>query len=359
MLPELPPAAYESIFEPPENWWQETDTLTFSIPSLNLAAICVRKYINTQRTFDWIHLQVSAVAFLSFYRAMEEEKGAIVLLPFWCWCDGGRIKKARYRQHRHMIAVAPKGHFCRTVLKKITPKDKPFERYKGFHCQPIKSPQHLINTMGYVSQRISQCQMSSTVMTDLNHFCLNITFPKKFKWVLACVWKKGWQQLLSEQYQFMDPFHLLYYAQRVHHTWKISGKHLPGLPKNMVLPVSKQFFPTQQKTPYFLYLGHKRKLYFEKKQQQLEETEWLHVQAYSGNCFFQTLEKGWLNLSKEQSRYLGMVRPLQKRIDELEMENDYLKMKLSEQVVNQRLPTTLKKTSCPWSSCVDLLFKCF
>lgn len=359
MLPELPPVAYESIFEPTEDWWQETDPLTFSIPSLNLAAICVRKYINTQHTFDWIHLQVHAVAFLSFYRAMEEEKGAIVLLPFWCWCDGGRLKEARYRQHRHMIAVAPKGHFYKTILKKITPEDKPFERYKGFRSLPIKSPQHLINTMGYVSQRISRCQMSSTKMTDLNHFCLNIAFPKMFKWVLACVWEQGWERFLSEHYRYMDPFHLLYFAQRVHHTWKISGKHLPGLPKNMVLPVSKEFFPTQQTTPYFLYLGHTRKLYFEKKEQQLEEMEWLHMQAYSGNCFFQTLAKGWLTLSNEQSQYLRLIRPFQNRIDQLEMENDYLKMKLSELAVNQRLPTPSMKTSSRWSSCVDVLLKCF
>lgn len=359
MLPGLPPEAYQSIFEPTDDWWQELDTLTFSIPSLNLAATCLRKYLETQHTFDWIHLQVHAVAFLSFYQVMEEEKGVIVLLPFWCWCDGGCFKEARHRQHRHMIAVAPKGHFWKSLFKKMTPQSKPFKGYKCFRSLPIQSPQHLINTIGYVSQRISKCRVSSTVKTDLNHFCINITFPKKFKWVLACVWDNGWQQFLSQRYWHIDPNHLLCFAQRVQDVWRIPTKHLPGLPKNVVLPVSKQFFPTTEPTPYFLYLSKNRKLYFEKKEQELEDMEWGQMQAYLGNCFFQALEKGWMTLSDEQNQYLDIVRPFQNRIEQLEMENCYLKMELSEQVANSySQKKTSKSTSSRLGSCVDLLLSC-
>lgn len=363
MLPELPSVAYQSIFEPTDEWWQEPDTLTFSIPSLNLAATCLRKYLETQHTFDWIHLQVHAVAFESFYRVMEKEKGVIVLLPFWCWCDGGRFEEARHRQHRHMIAVAPKGHFFKTLFNEvtITPQDKPFKHYKCFRSLPIQSALHLINTIGYVSQRVSKCQVSSTVKTDLNHFCINITFPKKFKWVLACVWDKGWQQFLSQRYRYMDPNHLLCFAQRVQDVWKIQTKHLPGLSKNVVLPVSKQFFPTTEPTPYFLHLGIHRKLYFEKKEQELGAMEWGQNQAYLGNCFFQAIENGWMTLSNEQNQYLDIVQPFQNRIEQLEMENCYLKMELSEQVVNtysMKQKTSSQKASSRWDSCVDVLLSC-
>lgn len=359
-LPDLPPVAYQSIFGPTEEWWQEPDSLSFSIPSLNLAAICVRKYLQLRDTFDWYHLQVHAVAFESFYRAMEQEKN-IVLLPFWCWCDGGRLKEARHRQHRHMIAVVPKGPVFKALFKKVTiaPKEKPFDRYRCFHSRRITNPQHLINVIGYVSQRLSKCQVSSTVQTDLNHFYINITFPKRFKWVLACVWYGGIQRLLCQHYRFMDPHHLLTYAQNILGVWKMSVHHLPSLPKNLVLPVAEQFFPTTEPTPYFLYLGKYRKLYFEKKERPLAGKEWCQVQASLGNCFFQILEKGWMTLSKEQSQYLDIVQPFQSRIDQLEKENHHLKRELSEYVMRQYSKNKISNSKTrQWGGCLDLLLGC-
>lgn len=331
-LPELPAMAYQSIFEPPDEWWYEPATLTFSIDSLNLAAACLRKFLATRHTLDWCHLQVHAVAIPSFYQAMEEDGGVTVLLPFWCWCDGGFHKEARHRQHRHMIAVAPKGHFFKNVWKKVTvvSEEKPFEWYKCLRSRSIKSPKHLMNTIGYVSQRISTCRVSADLNTNLNHFCINITFPKKFKWVLACLWEEGLQQLIYQKCRLLNPNKLMLCAQRIQNTWKICVQRLPKLPIKLVLPVSKNFFPTCQTTSYFLHLGHDRKLYFEKDdERQLDDTEWGRVQARSGNCFCRVIGKDWWTPTLYQRRFFSMIQPLKNRIAELEKENEYLKTQVN------------------------------
>lgn len=361
MLTELPADAYQSIFEPTDDWWHEPETLTFSVESLNLAATCLRKFLATRYTFDWFHLQVHAVAFSSFYRAMEEEKGTTVLLPFWCWCDGGSLPKARHRQHRHMIAVSPKGHFLDHVFKKVTiaSHDQPFTRYKSIHCLYIKSPQHLINTIGYVSQRNSKCQTSAHVQTNLNHFYINKSLPKMSKWVLACLWKKGLEKLLYEKYRLVHPFKLAAYAQRIDNTWKISLKYLPFLPRNLVFPVSPEFFPTNQVTPYYLHLGANQKLYFEKRELQLKGLEWGREQARLGNCFCRAIENEWWTLSEDQARFLD-IQPFQRRIEQLEQENAYLKTKLFMTLdsMNRRVVPKEEYPRLNNVGCMDLLLCC-
>lgn len=327
VLPELPPEAYQSIFEPAEEWWSEPDCLTFSIDSLNLAAICLRKFITTRDTLDWYHVQVCAVSFSSFYRVMEKDDGVTVLLPFWCWCDGGYHNKALYRQHRHMIAVAPKGHFFKNVWRKLADaeKEKSSNHCKYFYNRYIKCPRHLMNTIAYVSQQKSRCRRSALVQTRMNHFCINITFPSSFKWVLACCWEKGLRQFIYEKCIWLSPNELFSNVKTFQDTLKISVQDLPIVPKNFVFPVSKEFFPTHQPTPYFLHLGNNRKIYFEKDERLLDDTEWVQVQARLGNCFYKFIENEWWNPTLYQKVHLNIILLLKKRIADLEKENKYLK----------------------------------
>lgn len=295
-LPELPPIAYQSLFEPPDDWWPMPETLTFSVPSLNLAAACIRKYL--QGGTDWFHLQIPAVSFHAFYQAMETDYPHTVLLPFWCWCDSGSCPETSRRQHRHVIAVSPVGHFKLNVWKKMKP---------GIQRIRIKSPRHLLNTLGHVSDRYSDRTFSGHVHTRCNHFCINIPLPKNFQWVLAGCWKTGFLQVIHQACEQVRPEVLAPFAQCIDGSWKVYVKHVPNIPMNLVLPVSNHFFPTNRPTDYVVYLTLNRTLYFEKKQCALDHSEWGRIQANSGNIFCNSIENEWITLSKYQQDYLNRI----------------------------------------------------
>ena len=54
---------------------------------------------------------VKAIVFNKFLQIIQEDGDMTKTLAFSCWCDGGPYEEPEYRQHRHMIIVAPKGHF--------------------------------------------------------------------------------------------------------------------------------------------------------------------------------------------------------------------------------------------------------
>lgn len=292
--PELPPIAYQSLFEPPDDWWKMPDALTFSHPSLNLAAACIRQYLRGGT--DWFHLQISAIAFDNFYRVMEADYPHTFLLPFWCWCDGGSHTDALRRQHRHVIAVTPVGHFKLGVWKQMKPG------VKRIH---IKSPRHLLNTLGHVSSRYSERNVSGQVYTRCNHFCINTPLPENFNWVLAGCWQTGLLQFIYRACENVPPEILAPFAHCIDGWWKVNVKNVPNIPTDLVLPVSNHFFPTTRPTEYFVYLTVDRILYFEKDDRRLEEWEWGRVQANSGNIFCKIIENEWITLAKHQQEYLN------------------------------------------------------
>lgn len=315
------PKAYESIFEPPDDWWVRPteNPITFSPSSLNLAANCIRQYLATRETKDWFHLQVYTVNFDSFYQAMEEDDGLTVLLPFWCWCNAGRAKDTSHRQHRHMLAVSPKGHFMTNVWTRLSgPRN---------HIR-IKHPTHLLKTIDYLSQRKSRSRVANDVRTNLNHYYVNLSLPPGSKWVLACVWEGGLENFIHHEYKYRPIMDLVPIAEKYDDQYEVAVEDLPGLPTNFILPVSRRFIPTDRTTPCFLYLMHGRKLYFQACDEgfgQGLDSEWIALQNEGGNVLHRIIGgKCWLP-TRRQQYYLKIIVPLVTRKKELELEIEKLK----------------------------------
>lgn len=325
-LPEMHPMAYQPIFEPPTKWFDGPEVLTFQSDALNLAAACVQIFL--RKHLEWFHIKIPAFMFEGFHRSMEKNGGPTVLLPFWCWCDGGPEKVARYRQHRHAIAVSPRGYFRNNVWKKITVSNEYYKESLHKNISLIDSPQHLVHLIDHLSNRKSSWRVSGVSSTQLNHFYINVTLPEHFKWVLVCLWEGGLTQLIYEEFKRLGPDKLAPYATWIHPSWTFYVKDLPTVPKDLVFPVSKHFFPTTKATEYFLHITNDKKLYFEKKECVLDEIDWGRVQANSGNVLRKVFGNDWIEPTSDEISYLETVEPLMSRKLELEQEVEKIKSEL-------------------------------
>lgn len=184
-LPDLPHLAYE-LFSLVH---LDLLPLPFQNKGLNWAAGCIRKYSQLDKDWKCYHIMVRAVAIPSFLRALEEEDaGKSQFLPFSCWCDGGKYREARHRQHRHMLLFSPVNHFVPNVWKriKIARKDHPCKNFYCIRMRHIQSPMHLVNAMGYLSKRQSTCDSSfikkgAKVPKKSNHFWIFKELPTNFR----------------------------------------------------------------------------------------------------------------------------------------------------------------------------------
>lgn len=299
-LADILPQAYEPIFP------MELDavSLPFQDKGMNLAIACIQKYLKLCQNYDFFHCMVKAAVFDQFYLAMENDQGQSRLLPFSCWCNGGKEMKPLHRHHRHMILVSPqKGRFHDEIWKKIKvpQRNRPFKSYRCLLKKQITSPMHLLNTMGYVSKRASQCNgtfdrnKQKKLKERLNHFWIMTALPKNFQLAVALQWKGGLMELVRQKYRHVKPDVLARAPiENKMGRFQIPIKDLPGMELNRVLPVSKEFKPTRQgPTEHMLHLNQDKKLYFEKDEslKNLDDDAWGKTQANLGNVFYGAVGK--------------------------------------------------------------------
>ncbi|GFT44359.1 uncharacterized protein TNCV_5053991 [Trichonephila clavipes] len=88
---------YDSLFEKPEMWEEGVE---FQGGLGKDVWGMVQRYL--REDLMWFHIMVKHDMFDTFCKEMEKIRDQIVLLPFWCLCDGLVNKKGKI-QHRHMI----------------------------------------------------------------------------------------------------------------------------------------------------------------------------------------------------------------------------------------------------------------
>ena len=319
--------------------------LPYADPNVRLAASYVEKFLETRDTHDWLHVMVKAVAFESFERAIRED-GNTRLLAFSCWCDGGgRYREARHRQHRHAIAVsAPKGHFKNRVWNRVEASDRPCRNFPDKKMKKIVYPMHLVNALGYLSSRNSRCEFTikenSKTPKKKNHFYIFRPLPFEYRLALAVLWEEGLRKLMYQEFfQNVSVERVVRRplergrTQQRNQQWKQRIGDFYDLPRSLVLAVDPEYFPTDRETRHHAYLLDGRKLHFEFRPDLLlsdEEGWWLDAQVRGGNCFYENVGREWWVPRKRDQRLLNSIVPRDRRIRDLETENDRLKRKLAD-----------------------------
>lgn len=267
---DLPDRAYAPVW-PLAPWDDPSNGLTFAgPPSLQWAVSYVRYFVAHHRDIEVFHGMIKAVIYANFLRAMDADGGCTRTLPFSCWCDGGKEPRAFYRQHRHLIFVAPRGHFVRNVWSRIERPRRDLPR-KNFSClcyKRIETPLHLVNAMGYASRRRSKCDATFDTQAKTsrqNHFYIACPLPRAYKRVLATQWDGGLLQLVRQRMANLDPKRLVAGCRFLSGRWRIRVRDVPGLgPPHLALPVARSFRPTAScETRHFICLSRGRRLYFE------------------------------------------------------------------------------------------------
>ncbi|GFX06623.1 uncharacterized protein TNCV_382191 [Trichonephila clavipes] len=195
---------YESVFEKPDMW--RNDGVSFSESSglgKDVYGI-VQRYL--KKDLKWFHVMVKHDAFQIFCREMEKIQNEIVVLPFWCLCDGLMAGIAKV-QHRHMIiACELQGQFEFVWKHKF--------RYNIANGRAKKRIQienafHLVRTIA--SKNVVNWEEAAVRVTDTN---------RHLKWVVP-IKVTGWKFL------------------------------------NCAIPLDRRFEPTKEETPLYLTLGKK------------------------------------------------------------------------------------------------------
>ena len=321
---------------------ESSPPLPYRDERVNLAASYVLKYLETRDTHDWFHVMIKAVAFESFLEAVKNESRCRCrLLAFSCWCDGGRYEKPEHRQHRHMVAVcSPRGRFESEIWNRVAvakTDDRPCPNYPCKGSRRIQSVMHLVNTLGYLSQRQSNHVCSSSPRgrkskkpSENKHFYIFTTLPTHYRLPLATLWDEGLAKLMYQQF-----FRNISVESVVRHPfsyaksqWRQKIEDFYGLPRGVVLPVDKRFSPTDRETPHYVHLLNGRKLFFEirPENQHLDEKAWLEMQVRGGNSFYENVGGEWWFPRKDDQEKLNLVLPRENRIRELELEKEGLKI---------------------------------
>ncbi|CAL1298296.1 unnamed protein product [Larinioides sclopetarius] len=142
---------YDPCFEKPEMW--ETNVKIFNEKSgiKNDLIGIMDRFLRDD--MYWYHLMIKNDMFPTFIEEMKKISGEIVVLPYWCLCDG--LTKKRI-VHRHMILACEK----ESSFYKIWRDDVKFEEKNSGKCKDrrkITDLFHLMNTIQYVSQRKASC----------------------------------------------------------------------------------------------------------------------------------------------------------------------------------------------------------
>ncbi|GFT49303.1 uncharacterized protein NPIL_22861, partial [Nephila pilipes] len=191
---------YDSVLEKPD-MWRCDDPVEFTEAS----GLGKDVYGIVQRYFRgdlvWFHILVKHDAFQTFCTEMEKIRDQVVLLPFWCLCDG-LVNGTGRTQHRHMIVACELESAFEDVWKHKIRYEFP-NRGRAKKCVKIQDAFHLARAIVYVSQPKSSCDGKIPQMLDdsseRSHFHINRPLHEHSIAFLCTLFPGGIQQLLLEQ----------------------------------------------------------------------------------------------------------------------------------------------------------------
>ncbi|GBL72947.1 hypothetical protein AVEN_128129-1 [Araneus ventricosus] len=174
--------------------------------NLTNAAVCVEtcEYGIVPRVLNkhmnWYQVMVKHITFGLFVKEMNALRYELVVLPFWCLCDGCTGKRDQYR---HMnLACELESTFKNIWTRKVQYVflDETTGRSKKCHC--IKESLHLVHMIQYISQRKASCDgnklndVSIKEEADLlSHFHMTRPLPEHAVALLCTLFPGGIEKI--------------------------------------------------------------------------------------------------------------------------------------------------------------------
>ncbi|GBM04619.1 hypothetical protein AVEN_103905-1 [Araneus ventricosus] len=334
---------YEPVFEKPDMWIEPGGVKFDARCGLGPDAYgIVKKYLG--KTMKWFHLMVKHNAFDTFVREMTPIRDEFVVLSYWCLCDGLEGENGQRQTHRHMIVAC---ELESTFLHILTYKVR-ISNDRAKLTVPIKNVHHLFRTMVYVSRPRASCNrgLPDDLEVDdgsLSHFYLSHSMSEHAIAFLCPLVPGGIEKLLEEQNKNKDVVDWEEHAIKRPRNWRVPIGITGFRFQHCVIPVDKQYEPTEEETDFCLYLHGENFLYFKVNPSllNLSDDEWLVYQAGKGNTFRSIRDELYV-LSPKQQNVMNQIKSMENKMEtrikarwehkysELQAKNVTLESKFSE-----------------------------
>ncbi|GFS96512.1 uncharacterized protein TNCV_3943151 [Trichonephila clavipes] len=188
-------AFYDAVFEKPDMWEEGMDNGV----GKDVWGI-IQRYLKGD--LFWCHIMVKRNIFHTFCKEMEAIRDQVVILPFWCLCDGLETEKGKI-QHRHMILACEQERAFEQIWKGKVRYEFP-SKGRAKKCVKIKNAFHLVRSIVYMSQPKSSCdggRIPENLMDpeQLSHFHINRPLHPHSIAFLCTLFPGGIEKLLWEQ----------------------------------------------------------------------------------------------------------------------------------------------------------------
>ncbi|GBN64430.1 hypothetical protein AVEN_83588-1 [Araneus ventricosus] len=246
----------------------------------------VQRYLKGD--MHWFHLMVKHNAFDTFVSALTPIKDQFVVLSYWCLCDGLKGENGQRQTHRHMIVACElESTFAQDLAHKVR-----ISNNRAKLNVPIKDVHHLFRTIAYVSQPRASCDRGlpddlEAEEGSLSHFYLSHSVSEHVIAFACTLVPGGIESLLVEQNRNKNVVDWEGDAVKRPRKWKVPISITDFRFQNCVIPVDKQYEPTEEETDFCLYLHGEKFPYFKMNPSllYLSDDEWLAYQASKGNTF--------------------------------------------------------------------------
>ncbi|GBN22500.1 hypothetical protein AVEN_13886-1 [Araneus ventricosus] len=215
---------------------------------------------------------------------MSKISNSFVCLPYWCLCDGLKDKTGQPHTHRHMIVPFDKTGGFDKVWKEKVMYDLPKEKGAKIKLtKRIKNVFHLVRTIVYLSRPRASCNRGipdggDDLKKTLFHFCINCPVCRHAIAFLSTLFLGGIEELLLEQNKNKNVVTWEEFAVEVrdglsrYPKWAVPIGKTDWKFENCVIPVEKQYEPTDEETDFYVYLYGNKRLYFKVNEQLLDLT---------------------------------------------------------------------------------------
>ncbi|GFU49263.1 uncharacterized protein TNCV_2610231 [Trichonephila clavipes] len=214
----------------------------------------VQRYLKND--LKWFHVMVKHDAFQIFCHEMEIIQNEIVVLPFWCLCDGLMAGIAKV-QHRHMIiACELQGQFEFVWKHKFRYN---IQNGKAKKRIQIENAFHLVRTIAYVSRQRASCDerifKNFKESNQISHFYINRPMHEHSIAFLCTLFPDGIEKLLLEQNRNKNVVNWEEAAVRVRDTnrnlkWVVLFKVTGWKFLNCTIPLTDDLSPLRKKHHY-------------------------------------------------------------------------------------------------------------
>ncbi|GBN42545.1 hypothetical protein AVEN_8583-1, partial [Araneus ventricosus] len=306
---------YEPVFEKPDMWIEPGGVKFDARCGLGPDAYgIVKKYL--QKDMKWFHLMVKHTAFDTFVREMTPIRDQFVVLSYWCLCDGLEGENGQRQTHRHMIVACElESAFVHILQYKVK-----ISNNRAKLNVPIKNVHHLFRTMVYVSRPRASCDRGlpddlEAGDVSLSHFYLSHSMSDHAIAFLCPLVPGGIEKLLEDQNKNKDVVDWEEHAVKPPRNWRVPIGITCFRFQKCVIPVEKQYEPTEEETDFCLYLHGEIFLYFKVNPSLLNlwDDEWLAYQASKGNTFQSILEERYV-LSPKQQNMMNQIKDMETKM---------------------------------------------